>query len=179
MPWDYLRELMWDSNPNHGITREVKKQKTKNYTHTHTHTHTHTQNIPANVLTHSLASSQNKVLSEYQRRASWLCTGLSPPPCTLLEAERQVSDSQNQKVRDCCNRGARDSIFHQTVTRFPVANHIFLESRLVDICQDVATWDQLPRGDQWHTWNGALMVQLGNQLAGTREMIKTYYYLAK
>ena len=164
MPWDNLRELMWDSNPNHGITREVN---------------THTHNIPVKALTHSLASSQNKVLSEYQRRASWLCIGLSPPPCTLLEEERQVSDSQTQKVRGCCNLGPRDGIFHQTVTSLPVANHILQESRLVDICQDVATWDQLPRGDPWHTWNGALMVQLGNQLAGTREMIKTYYYLAK
>ena len=46
-------------------------------------------------LTCNLASSQNKGLSEQQRRASWLQTGPSP----LLDAEQQAGDSQSQKAR--------------------------------------------------------------------------------
>ena len=36
----------------------------------------------------------------------------------------------------------------------------------------VTAWDQLPRGGTWHAWEGALVVHLGNQAAGTREVIK-------
>ena len=43
-----------------------------------------------------------------------------------LEAQRQMSDSQSWKARGCCNLGPRDHIFHQTVSRVPVANHVFL-----------------------------------------------------
>ena len=75
----------------------------------------------------------NKRLSEYQRRASWLLTGPS-----LLEAERQVCYSQSWKVRGCRNLGPRDSIFHQTVSRLPVAHHAFLGSWTVDVGQEVA-----------------------------------------
>ena len=53
-----------------------------------------------------------------------------------LEAERQVCNSQSQKARDCFNLGPRDHIFNHTVSRFPVANHVVLESWLVDICQE-------------------------------------------
>ena len=51
-------------------------------------------------------------------------TGPSPP----LEAERQACDSQSLKAIGCSNLGFRDSIFHQSVSRLPVANHIFLGS---------------------------------------------------
>ena len=43
-------------------------------------------------------------------------------PMTLLEVERQAGDSQ--KARG--NLGPRDSILHQTVSRLPVANQVFL-----------------------------------------------------
>ena len=80
-------------------------------------------------LKHSLAHSQNKGLSEHQRRASqlWIC-----PP--LLEAERQAGDSQRWKARGY--RGPRDGILHQTLSRLPVANHVFLGSWTVDVCQE-------------------------------------------
>ena len=55
-------------------------------------------------------------------------------PISLTEAERQVDDSQSQKARG--NLGPRDGILHQTVSRLPVANQVFLGSWMVDICQE-------------------------------------------
>ena len=55
-------------------------------------------------------------------------------PIPLLEAERQVGDSQSQKARG--NLGPRDSIHHQTVSRLSVANQVFLGSWMVDIHQE-------------------------------------------
>ena len=49
----------------------------------------------------------------------------SLPP---LEAERQGGSSQSWRAR---------GIFHQTVSRLPVANQVSLESWMVDICQEV------------------------------------------
>ena len=42
---------------------------------------------------------------------------------------------QSWKARGHCNLSARDHIFHQTVSRLPVANHVFLGSWIVHICQ--------------------------------------------
>ena len=81
-------------------------------------------------LRRSLAHSQNKWSSEYQRRASWLQTG----PLPQLEAERQVGNSQSQKARG--NLSPKDGILHQTASRLPVANQVFLGSWMVDICQE-------------------------------------------
>ena len=50
----------------------------------------------------------------------------------MLEAERQVGDSQNWKARG--NLSPRDGILHQTVSRLKVANQVFLGSWRVDIC---------------------------------------------
>ena len=75
-----------------------------------------------------LARSQNKGLSKYQRGARYRLA--HPPP----EAERQAGDSQSWKTRG--NLGPRDSILHQTVSRLPVANQVFLGSWMVDICQE-------------------------------------------
>ena len=47
-------------------------------------------------------------------------------PIPLLEAERQVGNSQSQKARG--NLGPRHSILYQTVSKLPVANQIFLGS---------------------------------------------------
>ena len=68
-------------------------------------------------------------MSEYQSRASQLYTG----PSFMLEAERQVHDSQSQKARG--KLGPRDAILYQTASRLPVANQVFLGSWMVDICQ--------------------------------------------
>ena len=82
-------------------------------------------------LTHSLAHSENKGLSKNQRRAGQLHKGPSP-----TRGREASGDSQSQKARGCPNLGPRDGIFQQTVNRLPVANHIFLGSWMVDICQE-------------------------------------------
>ena len=62
-----------------------------------------------------------------------------PPP----EAERQAGDSQSQKARG--NLSPRDSILHQTVSRLPVANQVFLGSWMVDICQEGCSQRSAPQ----------------------------------
>ena len=58
-PEDNLRELMWDSHPNCGVAREEQnKNKTEKFP------------VKGSNLKHSLACSENKGLSKYQRRVS-------------------------------------------------------------------------------------------------------------
>ena len=69
-PVGNLRELTRDSNPNRGIARErgeKKRQKRER------------ENFPtkSSNLRHCWAHTQNKPLSEYQRRVSWLWTSPS------------------------------------------------------------------------------------------------------
>ena len=65
-PEDNLRELRSDSNPNCGMARERGKKKKRER-----------ENFPmkSSNLRYCQAHSQNKGLSEYQRRASLLQTG--------------------------------------------------------------------------------------------------------
>ena len=42
---------------------------------------------------------------------------------------------------------------------------------MVDITRRATARDQPPRGDTWHTWDGAPAVHTGHQVAGTREVI--------
>ena len=86
------------------------------------------------------ACSQNKGLSEYQRRASQGGANFLPQQ---PEAERQAGDSQGQKVRG--NLSPRDSILCQTVSRLPVANQVFLGSWTVDICQEGCSQRSAPQ----------------------------------
>ena len=81
-------------------------------------------------LRHCQACSQNKGLSEYQKRASCLWTSPSPLP----EVERQTGDSQSWKARG--NLCPRAGILYKTVSRLPVINQVFLGSRTVDIHQE-------------------------------------------
>ena len=79
-------------------------------------------------LRHSLAGSKNKGLIEYQSRAS--CLSSSPFP--LTEAERQTARARRQGAISASETG----ILHQTVSRLPVANHVFLGSWMADICKE-------------------------------------------
>ena len=95
--------------------------------------------------------------------------GLAP---ARLEAERQVGDSQSWKARG--NLSPRDSILHETVSRLQAANHVFLGSWTVDICQEDCSQRSAPQRRhmahlRWHS-SGTLR----NQAAGTRELIKTH-----
>ena len=55
-------------------------------------------------------------------------------PLPLLVAKRQVGESRSRKARG--NLDPRDSILHQTVSRLPVANQVFLGSWAVDVHQE-------------------------------------------
>ena len=69
--------------------------------------------------------SQNKGLSEYQRRASHLWTGPSPA------RGREAGGWQPEPERD--NLGPRDGMLYQTSCSLPVANQDFLGLWMVDI----------------------------------------------
>ena len=64
-------------------------------------------------------------------------------PILPPEAERQAGNSQSQKARG--NLGPRDSIFHQTVSRLPVANQVFLGSWMVDTHQEGRSQTSAPQ----------------------------------
>ena len=64
---------------------------------------------------------------------------------SYAEAERQLCNSQNHKARGCCNLGSRDCIFHQTMSRLPIDNHVFLGSWTVDICQECHSLRSAPQ----------------------------------
>ena len=68
----------------------------------------------------------------------------------LSEEERQVGDSQSQKARGNLSPG--EGIFHQTMSRLPVANQVFLGSwMVVAFARRVTGRDQCTRGDTQHT----------------------------
>ena len=74
------------------------------------------------------ACSENKELSEYQRRVSWLQNG--PSPTRGMEAGGQQPESERGKL------SPRDGIPYRTASRLPVANQVFLGSWTVDIRQE-------------------------------------------
>ena len=80
-----------------------------------------------------LVLSQNKGLCmrKYRKITIWLSFRALPPQ----RQRASLCDSQIWKARGCCNLAPRDCIFHQTVSGLPVANHIFLGSCIVHICQ--------------------------------------------
>ena len=75
-----------------------------------------------------------------------------------LPRDREAGVQQPElKARDCCNLSPTDRIFHQTVSRLPAANHVFLGSWMVHIGQECHSLRSAPRGDTQHTWNCAHM----------------------
>ena len=84
---------------------------------------------------HSFSSSQNKGLSKYRRRSSMLQAGPS-------SSQRQRGN-QSRKARG--NLCPRDGILHQTVSRLPVANQVFLGSWTVGICQEGCSLRSAPQ----------------------------------
>ena len=79
-------------------------------------------------LRHCQARSQNKGLSEYQKRASWQWTNPSPT------RGREAGRGQPEVERG--NLGHRDSILYQTVSGLPVANQDFLGFWMDGICRE-------------------------------------------
>ena len=118
----------------------------------------------------NLAHSQNKRLNKYQRRASQLCTGPSPP-------WRQRSRHATARAGE---QGAapilapETGILHQTVSRLPVANHIFLGSWMVDTCQQGCSLRSAPQRIHTAHLRWCSCGAPRNQVAGMEEVIKIH-----
>ena len=116
----------------------------------------------------SQAHSQNKGLSEYQRRASWLQTGPSP----RQRQRGKCANSQSQKT------GGNLSPETASSTNLWAGSQLLTKSSWdpgqLTSARRVAAWDQLPKGDTQLTWDGALMAHRGNWAAGTRELNKMH-----
>ena len=85
-------------------------------------------------------------------------------PIPPLEAERQAGESQSWKARG--NLSPRD-IVHQTVSRLPVANQVFLGSWTVDIHQEGHRQRLNPQKRHMVHLDGAPTAHPGNQRTGT------------
>ena len=112
---------MWDRNPNHWVATEKEKEERER----------ERENFPtkSSNLRHCRPTHRTKDWAN--TRGELASSGQAHP---LPETGRQVGDSQSQKARG--KLIPRDSILHQTASRLPVANQVFLGSWMVDICQE-------------------------------------------
>ena len=67
------------------------------------------------------------------------------------EAERQVSDSQSQKARGCCNLSLRDLIFRKLWAGSQLLIMSSQDAGRLTLARSVTGWDQLSRGDIFRT----------------------------
>ena len=125
-PEDNMRELTWDRNTNCGIAREREREK-----------NTQKENFP--VKGSNLALSQNKGLSQYQMRAS--CCVQSSPRHQRQRDRWMTARTGRQEAISVPGRG----IHHQTLSRLPVVNNVFLGSWTVDICQEGCSQKSAPQ----------------------------------
>ena len=93
----------------------------------------------------SQAHSQNKGLSEYQRRASWLQTGPSP-------RQRQRGTQVTARAR---RRGATSAPQMASSTKLLAGSQLLTKSSWdpgqLTSARRIAAKDQIPRGDTWPT----------------------------
>ena len=109
---------------------------------------------------HSLACSENKELSEYQRRASQLWTG---PSSHLRQRGRWATARAGRQ-------GAISAPEMASSTKLWAGSQLLTKSswdpvRLTS-ARRVAAWDQLPRGDTKHTWYGTLVAHWETEWLG-------------
>ena len=114
------------------------------------------------------ASSQNKGLSEYRKRASQQRTG--PSPAEGREAGGQQPEPERGKL------SPRDGILHQTASRLPVANQAFLGSWTDDICRESCSQRLSPQ-KRHMTHLRSTRVHTENQAAGTGKAIRPKAHL--
>ena len=84
------------------------------------------------------------------------------------EAERQAGNSQRRKARG--NLRPRDAILHQTVSRLPVANQVFLGSWTADVRLEGCSQRSAPQ--RRHATERALSRCAWQTEPGTGEVIK-------
>ena len=127
------------------------------------------ENFPLKGANKQPGCSKKKGLSEYQRRASWLLIGPFPPA-----ESRDSGVGQPEPKGEGQSRPQRPASF----TTFWAGSQLLTTSSwdpgwLASAIR-VTAWDQLLRGDTWHTWDSALMAHGGNLEAGTGEVIKMH-----
>ena len=115
-------------------------------------------------LRHSLAHSQNKGLSKYQRRGSWLQTGPSPHWRQRGRWAKPEPESKGQ---------SRPQRWHPSPNceQASVAYQVFLGSWMVDICQE---GHSLEIGSPMQTYSTPEKLLSGDWMAGTGEVIKMH-----
>ena len=113
-PEDNLRELTWDSNPNCGIAREREKRKERER-----------QNFPVKSSNLRHCQPTHRTKDWANTRGELASSRLAHP---LLEAERQVGNSQSQKGAISAPEMASSTKPSSTMSRLPVANEVFLGS---------------------------------------------------
>ena len=157
MSWGQSEGANEDSNPIRGFPWEDKKTKIflwKDLT---------TSLWP-------LVSSQNKRLTEYQRRASQL-------PDRAFRLQRQRG---RQVVTRAGRQGVAAVLDLETAssTKLRAGSQLLTSSywNLVQLtsARSFADWDQLHRGETWHPWDGALTAHPGDWAARTRQVNKMH-----
>ena len=126
-PEDNLRELMWDSNPNPGMPERQEKKKKK-------------KKKP-------LLQMEQRI-ERYQRSISPLPYRTLPPQwqrgrCSTARATRQWAAAISSPETTSATKLSAGS---QLLTMSSWDPGWFTSAR------SVTAWDQLPRGDTWHTW---------------------------
>ena len=124
-PVDNLRELTWDSNPNCGIAREEKKRTFPQKT-----------NTQPDLLTEQRTG-------QIPRQSYPAVYRLLPPPCQGQRGRHATARAKRQGATPVS--APETSIFHQILSRLPVANHIFLGSWTAVICQEVCSLKSAPQ----------------------------------
>ena len=119
-------------------------------------------------LTCSLGLSQNKGLTEHQRRASQ--RHASPSPSIGREAGMQQPEQEGKGQ----SQPQRSAFSTKLWAGSQLLTMSSWDTGQLSSARRVAAWDQLPRGDTWHTWDGALLAHPGNWVVGTRGLIKMH-----
>ena len=119
-PEDNLRELTWDSNPNCGIAWEKKRERDWE------------RIFPQKALRHCRATHRTKDCEN--TRVEPASCELTHPPTRGREAGGRQPEPEGERQSLLQRR-----IHHQTVSRLPVANQVFLRSWTIDICQEVCS----------------------------------------
>ena len=94
------------------------------------------------------------------------CVQPAPPPPPTPEAERQALDSRSPRLGTGAISNPETRILHQTASRLPVANHVFLRSWTADTCQEGRSLRSAPRRRH--------VAYPGNPAAGRGKVIKTH-----
>ena len=116
-----------------------------------------------------LVHSQNKELSDYQRRASRLLRALPP--------QRQRGRQATARDR---RQGAAANLAPETesVTKLWAGSQLLTSSSWdcgwLRSARGVRAWDHFPRGDTRYTWDCALVAHPEQWTAGTVQVNKTH-----